>query len=161
MSDNWDQSSDDGGSSFMGGDSLPACKFDALGVTHGGRVTKISEKNDTKPDGTVKTWANGDAMRVWVFELDGTRSLWVRGNMVTAIRDAVKAAGLSTPIGAYIEVQHHELGTPKPGQSPAKLFRARVLQPGQQPTVQAAPVAPPVAHVTQPLPVAAPAATPW
>lgn len=154
MSDDWGTPNDDAG--FMGGDSLPAVKFDTLGQVHGGRVTKISEKNDTKPDGTVKTWSNGDPMKVWVFELDGQHSLWVRGNMVSAIRDAVKTAGLSTPIGAHIEVMHHDLGTPKPGQNPAKLFRARVLQPGQQPAT--ATPAPAVAPAPELVPAAA---TPW
>lgn len=112
----------------MGGNSSPAISFPNLGDSVTGVVVKVDERTDTFPDGTTKTWPNGDPMKVYVFTLDTgdeERSLWVRGNMVTAVREASRAAGLRTVIGQQLTVQHHAVGDKKPGKFPAKLFRAK------------------------------------
>ena len=51
--------------------------------------------------------------------------LATRGQMVSAIREAAKTAGLSTVIGSKLTIQHHALGEAKKGFSPAKLYRAK------------------------------------
>jgi hypothetical protein len=111
-----------------GGSSNPSVSFPNLGDSVTGVVTKVDQRDDTKPDGTVKTWPDGKPMAVFIFTLDtddGPQSLWVRGNMVTAVREASRAAGLATVIGSQLTVQHHALGEKKPGKEPAKLFRAK------------------------------------
>lgn len=146
MSD-WDQGqpSDD----FME-TSLPACKFERVGIVHGGVVTKVTKKADTDLTGAIKKWDNGEPKAVFIFELDGVKSLWVRGNMVKAIREALGAAGAKTALGQHIEVKYYADGTPKPGFHAAKLFMCRILQPGQPPDMAAQ--APPVAAPPQPQP---------
>lgn len=111
------------------GDGNPAVKFEQVGDTVTGVITAITERNDTKPDGTINTWADGSPVKMWVFTLDtdGTpRSLFVRGNMVRAIREAAQAASVPTLIGQQLTVQHHDMGEKKPGRFPAKLYRAKV-----------------------------------
>ena len=112
-----------------GGSGAPVLTFDTVGVTHVGVVTAVEQRTDTLPDGTAKTWPDGKPMAVFVFTLDtadGERRLFVRGNMVTAIRQAATAAGLKTVVGSELSIQHHDLGEKKPGKFPAKLYRAKL-----------------------------------
>lgn len=111
-----------------GGSSNPSVSFPDIGASVTGVVTTVDQRDDTKPDGTVKTWPDGKAMSVFIFTLDtddGPVSLWVRGNMVTAVREASRAAGLATVIGSQLTVQHHALGEERKGFARAKLFRAK------------------------------------
>lgn len=127
MSDPFSNNSDP----FMdgaGGASNPSVSFPDIGASVTGVVTKVDQRDDTKPDGTVKTWPDGKPMAVFIFTLDtddGPVSLWVRGNMVTAVREASRAAGLATVIGSQLTVQHHALGEERKGYARAKLFRAK------------------------------------
>lgn len=112
-----------------GGSGAPVLTFDTVGVTHVGVVTAVEQRTDTLPDGTAKTWPDGKPMAVFVFTLDtadGERRLFVRGNMVTAIRQAATAAGLKTVVGSELSIQHHDLGEKKPGKHAAKLYRAKL-----------------------------------
>jgi len=111
-------------SSGVGG--APVVRFNAIGDSITGVVKSIVQQVDTDPTGTPKTWPDGQPMHVFIFTLDtdeGEQRLFVRGNMVTAIREA--SGGRST-IGQLLTVQHYALGEAKRGFSPAKLFRAKV-----------------------------------
>jgi len=108
------------------GSGSPVVKFAAVGDSVTGVVKSVEQQQDAQPDGTLKTWPDGKPMSVYVFtlEVDGEEQrLFVRGNMVTAIREA---AGSKSTIGHRLTVKHHDLGEPKRGFSPAKLFKARV-----------------------------------
>ena len=126
MSDPFSNNSDP----FMdgGGSSNPSVSFPDIGASVTGVVTNVDQRDDTKPDGTMKTWPDGKPMAVFIFTLDtddGPVSLWVRGNMVTAVRQASRAAGLATVIGSQLTVQHHALGEERKGFARAKLLRAK------------------------------------
>ena len=117
----------------------PAIKFEEPGEVHSITVRKVDEKVDTDPaDGKVKTWPNGDPKNVFVFsgEDDGgdPASLWVRGNMVKAIRDATKEAGLGTVIDTKVTIKFTGLAEAKKGLHPAKLFKAKVERVAPEPT---------------------------
>ncbi len=125
MSDPFSNHADD---PFLGdgGGGAPVFKFVEIGDTISGVVTKIEQRTDMSPDGVAKTWPDGRPMAVFIFHLDtddGERRLFVRGNMVSAIKEA--AAGRST-IGKQLTVKHHDLGDKKPGKYPAKLYKAKV-----------------------------------
>lgn len=113
-----------------GGESL---KFENIGDTHTGKLLSIGSQNDTDPNGTVKTWPDGNPKKVWMWDLDtadGPATLWVRGNLVKVLREAAKKAGATSQaelIGATVTVKHHALGeaTTK-GFSPAKLYQAKI-----------------------------------
>lgn len=116
---------------LAGGDSLPGFKFSDVGDKLVGQITAMRQVNDTDLDGVARTWPNGDPRMVWVFDIDTNEdgdadfSLWVRGNMYTVLRDALKDAGVPT-IGAIISLTHHALGDPpKKGYHPPKLFTAK------------------------------------
>jgi hypothetical protein len=112
-----------------GGGSNPSLKFPEIGDKHTGVVIGVRKQVDTKPDGTVKTWDSGEPMHVFIFDLDidgETHSLWVRGNMVTAVREAANAAGVKTLVGQQLTIQHYALGEAKKGFNAPKLFRAKV-----------------------------------
>lgn len=115
---------------FLGGGSgTPVFMFHEIGAEITGVVTQIEKRADTQPDGTAKLWSDGSPMMVFIFHLDtntGPQRVFVRGNMVTAIREA--SNGQST-IGKRLTLQHHKLGDKKPGKNPAKLFRAKIEQP--------------------------------
>ena len=114
---------------FLAGSSNhPAIKFANVGDTATGVITAVDERIDTDPQGAVKKWDDGTPRKVYVFTLDDNgdlASLWVRGQMVTAIREAAKTAGLSTVIGSKLTIQHHALGEAKKGFSAPKLYRAK------------------------------------
>ena len=125
-----------------GGDKLPAYKFEAIGDTISGVVTDVTKLEDRTPDGTAKTWPNGDPMHVWVFTMDTTGNgtgdtvLWVRGNMVTAIRQALADAGLKPSDRPKLTVKHHAVGEPKSkGYAPPKLYKAKA-EASPKPTVE-------------------------
>lgn len=128
MSDPFNQQSSD---PFMEGGSAPGIKFETPGEIHAIVVRKVEQKIDTKPDGEVKRWPNGDPMNVYVFtgECEGEeRSLWVRSNMVTAIREATTKAGLQTVVNTKVTVKFTGLGEAKKAQNAPKLFAAKVEQ---------------------------------
>lgn len=112
-----------------GGGGGAAIKFAEVGDEVTGIVREVSERNDTDIAGNVKTWPSGDPVKMWVFTLDVDgehRSLFVRGNMVKAIREATTAAGVPTLIGQRLTVKHHALGDKRPGMTQAKLFKAKI-----------------------------------
>lgn len=118
---------------FMEGGSAPGLKFTEVGEIHSITVRKVTERIDTKPDGEVKTWKDGSPMHVYVFsgedEGGDPASLWVRGNLVTAIREATKKAELASVIDTKVTVKFTGLGTPpQKGFTAPKLFAAKVEQ---------------------------------
>lgn len=125
-----------------GSESLPGFKFANLGDKVTGQITAMRQVKDIDLDGIQRKWPNGDDRMVWVFDLDtdedgdADQALWVRGNMYTAIREALKAAGVPT-VGAIIRVEHSELGTPPAkGMNAPKLFtcKAKAGPPLKPPT---------------------------
>lgn len=91
---------------LMGSGSKSAA-FPTIGTSVSGRIVrepKAQQQTDPK-DGSFKTFANGDPMMQLVVQIqtderdatdaddDGIRALYVKGKMLAAVRDAVKAAG--------------------------------------------------------------------
>jgi hypothetical protein len=115
-----------------GGSGLPTITFPEVGASAKFQVIDATQRDDTTPDGAVKTWPNGDVKKIWIFEVDATCSggpadhrVFVSGNLYTVIREALRTAKIGT-IGAVIEAKHHELGVPSvKGYHPPKLFKAR------------------------------------
>jgi hypothetical protein len=119
--------------STAGGPKLPALKFVKVGDTHTGVVTEVTKLQDKDPTGTVKTYDNGDPRWVFVFTLEtviGASNLWVRGQMVRAVREAAEKAGVSTLVGSTLSVRYTGDGEKKSAAFNApKLYAAKVDAP--------------------------------
>jgi hypothetical protein len=119
---------------FMGGggSSVPAFKFDHIGATVSGQILDGTKLEDRRPDGTAVTWDDGSPKHVWVFQLDTTgdgladTSVWVRGNMVKVLKEAMAEAGLKPSDKPKITLKHHELGEARKGYAAPKLYKAKV-----------------------------------
>ena len=119
--------------STAGGPKLPALKFVKVGDTHTGVVTEVTKLQDKDPSGNVKTYDNGDPRWVFVFTLNqptGASNIWVRGQMVKAIREAAEKAGVSTLVGSTLSVRYTGDGEKKSAAFNApKLYAAKVDAP--------------------------------
>lgn len=115
----------------MESNSFPAIKFENVGDIRELIVRKVDQKIDIDMATQLpKTWPNGDPVHVFVFtgEADGeTKSMWVRGNLVKVLREAVTAAGLKSVIDTKVTVKFDSVGEPpQRGFSGPKLFKAKV-----------------------------------
>ena len=124
---------------ITGSDSLPAFKFTEVGDTVSGVIRNVTKLEDRAPDGTAKTWSNGDPMHVFVFDLDTTNTgsadvaVWARGNLVKVLREAFTTAGLKPSDNPKVTIKFSELGEPtRKGYHPPKLFKAKA-EPAPQP----------------------------
>jgi hypothetical protein len=117
---------------LAGGESLPGAKFENVGDKLTGQIVAMRQVPDLDLEGVQRTWPNGEPRKVWVFDIctaaDGGAAdvaLWVRGNIYTVIREALKEAELAT-VGAVIQLTHSGLGDPpKKGYHPPKLFTCK------------------------------------
>lgn len=166
---------------LMGG-GVTSAKFPTIGTTVTGQIVRPPEarqQTDIK-DGTPLTFANGDPRMQVVVQLqtterdpqdgedDGIRGLYIKGNMLNAVREAVRkvgAKGLET--GGTLSVTYTGDGERKnKAFDPPKLYAATYLPPkaaaandvlmGQAPTMAA--VAPPSSPA--PMPPAPPGVDP-
>jgi hypothetical protein len=115
-----------------GGSKHPALKFESINDSHAGKVIEVTKLEDRDPNGELKTWPNGDPKFVFVFTMttsDGFGSLWARGNMVKAIREAAQAAGATTMVGCQLAVKYTGEGEKKKGFNAPKLYKAKVELP--------------------------------
>lgn len=121
---------------FAGGGS-PAASFKAIGDSITGVITDAVARQQTDfDDGTPLTWDNGDPMMEVVLTLstslrdkeieddDGSRRVFCRGQMLTAMKQAVRKAKDKKPrIGGRITITHTDLGeVKKKGFNAPKLF---------------------------------------
>jgi hypothetical protein len=116
---------------LAGGDSHPSFKFTNIGDSAFGTVLSIDKREDLDfITREVKTWPNGDKRYVYLFQLetaDGVKSLWVKGQMEKAIKEAGRSALVKTLIGCTIKVEFIGLGESKTkGFAAPKLFKATV-----------------------------------
>lgn len=157
---------------LMGGGGPPSAKFPALGYENAGRITgkpTVEQQRDYDtdeplywPDGkprwqVVVTLATGERDPE-IRDDDGTRRLFVKGQMKTAVQAAVKAAkadGLED--GGHLTVTYTADGPqPNPKKHAPKQYTARYVTAANAELMAAEPIKhPPVAT-----PAAVPAATP-
>ena len=108
----------DASASFFGGGGPAAAKFPTIGTTVSGTIIGDAvEAQQTEPDGTLKVWKNGDPMMQLIVPLqttekedaddDGTRRLFIKGQMRTAIQQAlIKAGARGFTKGATLSVTY-------------------------------------------------------
>lgn len=127
---------------ILGAAGAPA-KFAEVGTTVVGRVLRYEKRQSRDMDGNLKEWDDGSPQWEIVITLqtderdgsieddDGLRRLFVRGQMIKAIRDAlVKASWRKDLVGGRLGVKYTGNGTPtRRGFSPPKLYTAKFEPP--------------------------------
>lgn len=134
-----------------GGDGVPGHKFNKVGDLLEGEIIDLEERQaidiDSNepifwPDGkpkmeivvTLETpYMEGEGIDPEKFngEDDGKRRIWLRSNLFTAVRTAVKEAGASSlDVGGVLKIKFDSLGEKKKAawQAP-KLFKAKYTVP--------------------------------
>ena len=115
---------------FLSSGGGKAAKFEDIGDTVKGVVTAVEKRQlrnfaDTGPE----TWPDGGPKFTWLITMetdDGPQTLFVRGQMYTAVREAAVAAEITEMIGATLAVKHTGLGTPSvKGYREPKLYAAK------------------------------------
>lgn len=137
------------------------------GTFRGGIVKskRITDQTDMKT-GEVKRYKNGDVMKQMIVTVqttersdatdDGERRLFMKGDMVRAVRSAYKPTGANdVEIGGWLYVAWvNDKASQTSGFSAQKLYEALYARPGQPDPMagrpQPAPVAPPVQQPYQP-----------
>lgn len=144
---------------LMGGGTL-SCQFPAKGAEYAGTISEMSVEvqRDYDDPSKVLTWNDGTArqqLRVvlegtgytkkydgdseeWVDveDDDGSRALYVKGQMAKAFRDAVRKSGAKEPeVGGYLKVTYVRNGQKKPGSKgkPPKEYTVEYLPPSRNP----------------------------
>lgn len=129
---------------FLSGGGAPAAKFAEVGVTVKGTVVSAELTQQTDPaDGSAKTWQDGSPRQQVVVTLttderdaaidddNGTRRVFVKGAMLKALKEALKAAGSKTiEPGAQLAVKYIGDGEKtNPAYSAPKLYAAQYKAP--------------------------------
>lgn len=120
----------------------PSAKFPTIGTTIKGTVVSAKKSQQTDIDGKLKFWDDGNPMWQIVITLqtdqrdpsiqndDGERRLFVKGQMQTALKAALKDAGATgLEVGATLAVQYESDGEAKPGKSAPKVYRGQYVKP--------------------------------
>jgi hypothetical protein len=155
------------------GESSPSAKFDAIGTTVGGVITRIGDpmQQTDFSSGKPLTWDDGTPRMQLPVTVqtdlrdpsnpldDGKRTLYVKGEMKKAIGAALRAAGAKMALGGTLTVTFS--GEEPTAGFPKKLYTATYAPPAagffEEPAqpVAAAHVGPPPA-APQPAPAAVP-----
>lgn len=128
---------------FLSGGGAPAAKFVDHGATIKGTITSAELRQQTDLDGKPKTWDDGNPRMQIVVTLatderdnsidndDGSRRVFVRGEMLKALRAALKQADVKTiEVGGTLAVRYVSDGSPsRAGFNAPKLYNAQYKPP--------------------------------
>jgi len=123
---------------FLAGSGVPSFKFEKIGDSVDGIVTRAEVRQQTDFEtGQLVTWDDGTPKMQLIVDLqttlfdenisgdDGLRRIYLRNNALTAVRQAVKAAGGRLETGGALSVKYVKDGEPpKKGFHGPKLFEA-------------------------------------
>jgi hypothetical protein len=126
-------------------ESSPSAKFTNLGDSTAGRITAMTERQQTNIDGRLLTFDDGTPRMQWVITLmkaDGESvAIYAKGgkfkpktgkgeSMLSAIGTAVRAANAaSVDVGGELAVAYTGESEAQPGRNPAKLYTAQYKPP--------------------------------
>lgn len=138
------------GNEFLFQSMVPSIKFPTIGSSVIGVITKVPKVTEVTDPATkeVKRWQNGQPKMQVIINLqtelrespddDGSRTLWAKGQMQQAIRDAViKSGARILEVGGILQVTYS--GEKPTNLQPQKLYSAMYWPPKQGVEVPAAP----------------------
>ena len=127
---------------FLSGGGAPAAKFPEPGVTIKGTVEDATRSQQTDLDGKPRYWDDGNPRYQLVITLatderdpnidddTGTRRVFAKGNMLTAVKGALKKTGAKLEVGGTLAIKYTGDGTPtKVGFNAPKLYIASYKAP--------------------------------
>lgn len=128
---------------FLMSGGVPSFPFENVGDEVEGTIVNSQLRPQTDFEtGEPQTWPDGNPKMQLIIDLetvlrdpekpydDGVRRLFIKGNGLRAVRDAVRAGGGQLLNGGWLKVKHHDLGTPpKKGLHAPKLFQAEYKMP--------------------------------
>lgn len=110
---------------ILSGGGAPAAKFPTPGTTIKGTISDAIRSQQTDLDGKPKTWDDGNPRMQLVITVqtderdssldddDGVRRIFVKGQMLSALKEALKKASVKTiEVGGTIAVQYAKDGDP-------------------------------------------------
>ena len=128
---------------FLLAGGVPSAKFPTIGTVVKGSIvaSEVNQQTDFTSN-TPKFYDDGKPMMQAVITLqtderdpdinddDGLRKLYVRGQMLAAVREAIKAAKAELEIGGILAVQYaSDKASEKRGFNPAKQYVAQYQPP--------------------------------
>jgi len=134
---------------FLMGGGVASAKFEKPGTTVTGRIARTPEVQQQREidTGKPKFWDDGTPRKQIVVQLqttqrdpaipddDGIRAVYIRGNMLTAVRQAVRSSGAQLETGGTLSITYTGDGEASSrGFNPPKLYTA-VYTPGSQAAV--------------------------
>lgn len=156
---------------FLLSGGSPSAKFPNIGATVTGTVARVGDPMQQRDyaNGNPKFWDDGSPMMQLPVDLataerdpeivddDGTRTIYIKGQMKKAIADAVRAAGArGLAVGGTLTVTYASDGeVKKAGFNPPKIYTASYTPPAPataEAFLDAAPAAP---QAAQPAPAVA------
>jgi hypothetical protein len=123
---------------FLEGGGIPSAPFDNIGDSWEGTIMRLEKQQgrdlETKE---LQTWDDGTPKFIVLIDIqtnvrnpdiagdDGTRRLYVRGNMLTAIRGAMRQSQAKLRTGGHLKVTYVRNGDQtRRGLNPPKLYEA-------------------------------------
>lgn len=130
---------------FLLSGGVTSAKFETPGTTVSGTICRPPEKQQQRDfeTGKPKVWEDGSPRWQIVIHLqtdnrdpdveddDGIRALYVRGNMLRAVREAVRRAGGKLEEGGYLDVIYTGDGERQGVGFPPKLYSATYIPAAQ------------------------------
>jgi hypothetical protein len=131
---------------FLLAGGVASAKFETPGTTVSGKIARPPEVQQQREidTGKPKFWDDGKPRQQLVIHLqtadraaddpddDGVRAVYVRGNMLRAVREAVRKSGAKLEPGGELTVTYAADGERKAtGFNPPKLYSAAYVPPAQ------------------------------
>lgn len=128
---------------FLSATGAPSAKFPTPGTVVKGTVVSAEMAQQTDMDGSPKVWNDGKPRMQIVVTLlteerdasidddDGTRRVFAKGGMLTALREALRNAGTKNiEVGGTLAIKYTEDGEPtQRGFNPPKKYQAQYRLP--------------------------------
>ena len=125
---------------FLMGGGTTTAKFATIGAAVRGRIVSAEVQDQKDMDGNVRVWADGTPRKQLKIVLatdehgpddDGTRAVYAKGQMLTAVREAIRAAGQSRmEVGGELAVRYErDEPSEKRGYNPTKIYRCQYRPP--------------------------------
>lgn len=128
---------------FLMSGGIPAFAFENIGDEVEGTVVGALLRQQTDFEtGEPVTWPDGNPKMQLIIDLetalrdpeksydDGVRRIYAKSNLLTAVREAVRAGGGQLLNGGWLKATHDRVGTPpKKGLQAPKLFKCEYKAP--------------------------------